>query len=235
MNSSYTWSHSIDDTSSFLGTTFDSETPASSNAPLSSQRSNSAFDQRHRFINAFMYDLPFGSGGSLFRGAKGVVNEVISGWTFSGITNINSGQPFTVLTNTSQDYSGFNQFLDRPNYICNGPLQLNEGTRLDLFNKACFTPSFAGVIGSTPRNAFYGPGLIDFDASLAKRFRITERINFQFRADFFNTFNHTNFALTSANRNESNGTFGQISATAGLSGGNNGGPRVIQVTGRIAF
>ena len=170
MNSSYTWSHSIDDTSSFLGTTFDSETPASSNAPLRSQRNNSAFDQRQRFINAFMYDLPFGSGGSLFSGAKGVVNEVISGWTFSGITNINSGQPFTVLTNTSLDYSGFNQFLDRPNYICNGPLQLDEGTRLDLFNKACFTPSFAGVIGSTPRNAFYGPGLIDFDASLAKRF-----------------------------------------------------------------
>jgi hypothetical protein len=140
-----------------------------------------------------------------------------------------------VLTNTSLDYSGFNQFLDRPNYICNGPLRINEGTRTDLFNTACFTPAYAGQIGSTPRNAFYGPGLIDFDASLAKRFRITERVAFQFRADFFNILNHTNFALASGNRVESSGTFGQISSTAGLAGGNNGGPRVIQLTGRITF
>jgi hypothetical protein len=228
MNTSYTWSHSIDDTSSFLGTTFDSEIPASSNAPLISQRGNSAFDQRQRFINAFVYDLPFKS-------ANRIANEAISGWTVSGITNLTTGQPFTVLTNPNVDYSGFNQFVDRPNYICSGPLALNRGDRTGLFNTACFTPAFAGVVGNTPRNAFYGPGLIDFDASVAKRFRITERVGFQFRADFFNAVNHTNFALTSGNRTESSGTFGQISSTAGLSGGNNGGPRVIQLTGRLTF
>jgi hypothetical protein len=228
MNTSYTWSHSIDDTSSFLGTTFDSATPTSSNTPLIYERGNSAFDQRHRFINAFVYDLP------QVRGNK-IVSEVVSGWTLSGITNLATGEPFTVLTNTSLDYSGFNQFLDRPNYICNGPLQIDEGTRTHLFNTACFTPAYAGQIGSAPRNAFYGPGLIDFDASLAKRFMITERVAFQFRADFFNILNHTNFALASGNRVESSGTFGQISSTAGLSGGNNGGPRVIQLTGRVTF
>jgi hypothetical protein len=228
MNSSYTWSHSIDDTSSFLGTTFDSATPASSNAPLILQRGNSAFDQRQRFINAFVYDIPFTSKNRL-------VNEALGGWTLSGITNLNTGQPFTVLTNTSLDYSGFNQFLDRPNYVCGGPLTLNRGERTNLFNPACFAPAFAGVVGTTPRNAFYGPGLIDFDASIAKRFRITERVGLQFRADFFNTLNHTNFALASGNRTESSGTFGQISSTAGLSGGNNGGPRVIQITGRLTF
>jgi hypothetical protein len=163
------------------------------------------------------------------------LDEAISGWTLSGITNLNTGQPFTVLINSNQDYSGFNQFEDRPNYVCNGPLQLNEGSRLNLFNKGCFAPAYAGQIGDTGRNAFYGPGLIDFDASLAKRFRITERIGLAFRADFFNVLNHTNFALTSANRTESSGTFGQISGVAGLSGGNNGGPRVLQVTGRITF
>jgi hypothetical protein len=235
MNSSYTWSHSIDDTSSFLGTTFDSATPSSSNAPLSLQRGNSAFDQRQRFINAFTYDLPFGRGGVLLTNANKLVDEAISGWTLSGITNLNTGQPFTVLTNTNLDYSGFNQFLDRPNYVCSGPLQINEGNRLDLFNTSCFTPAYAGQIGSTPRNAFYGPGLIDLDTTLAKQFKITERIGFVFRADLFNVLNHTNFAMTSANRIEANGSFGQISGTAGLSGGNNGGPRVIQLTGRITF
>jgi len=235
MNTSYTWSHSLDDTSSFLGTTFDSENPANSKAPLILQRGNSAFDQRQRFINAFTYDLPFGRGGIFLKNAHGLLDEAVSGWTLSGIANLTTGEPFTVLTNTSLDYSGFNQFLDRPNYICSGPLQLNEGNRLDLFNPACFTPNGPGSIGTTPRNAFYGPGLIDLDTSLAKRFRITERVGFAFRADLFNVMNHTNFAMTSGNRTESNGTFGQISATAGLSGGNNGGPRVIQLTGRITF
>ncbi len=235
MNTSYTWSHSIDDTSSFLGTTFDNALPASSNAPLSSQRGNSAFDQRQRFINAFTYSLPFGQGGTMLRSANKLVDEFIGGWVLSGITNLNTGQPFTILTNTNLDYSGFNQFLDRPNYICSGKLQLNEGNPGDLFNKACFTPAFAGVVGSTPRNAFYGPGLIDFDTSLAKQFRITERVAFSFRADLFNVVNHTNFQMITGNRMWASGTFGQISGTAGLSGGNNGGPRVIQLTGRISF
>jgi hypothetical protein len=235
MNTSYTWSHSIDDTSSFLGTTFDSAFPASSNAPLILQRGNSGFDQRHRFINAFAYDLPFGRNGLIGKSANKVVDEAISGWTLSGITNLNSGQPFTVLTNTNLDYSGFNQFLDRPNYVCSGALPINEGNRLNAFSASCFAPAAAGQIGTTPRNAFYGPGLVDFDASLAKRFKMTERVALAFRVDAFNLFNHTNFAMLTGNRILSNGTFGQLSTTPGLLGGNNGGPRVLQLTGRITF
>jgi hypothetical protein len=235
MNSSYTWSHSIDDTSSFLGTTFDSSIPVSSNIPLSLNRGNSAFDQRQRFINAFSYNLPLGRNGKFLTGLNRAVDELVSGWTLSAITNLTTGEPFTMLINTNLDYSGFNQLVDRPNYICSGPLQINEGTRLNFFNKSCFAPAYAGQIGNVGRNSFYGPGLIDVDASLSKRFKITERIGFALRGDFFNALNHTNFALASGNRIESNGTFGQISGVAGLSGGNNGGPRVLQLTGRITF
>src|SRR5581483_3342349 len=234
-NSSYTWSHSIDNTSSFLGTTFDSEQPASSNAPLNSQRGNSAFDQRQRFINTFVYQLPFGRGARFLNNGRGVVNQLVGGWSLSGITNLTTGQPFTILTNTSTDYSGFNQLVDRPNYICSGALQINRDNPSHLFNTACFTPAFAGVVGSAPRNAFYGPGLIDFDATVAKRFALSERAGLELRSDFFNLLNHTNFALTSADRILSNGQFGQISATAGWGGGNHGGPRVIQLTGRFYF
>jgi hypothetical protein len=235
MNTSYTWSHSIDDTSSFLGTTFDSASPASSNVPLGTQRASSAFDQRHRFINTFVYQLPFGKGGRFFNGASGLVNQVVSGWSISGITNLVSGQPFTIITNPNVDYSGFNQLADRPNYTCSGRLQLNEGNANGFFNTGCLSPAFAGAIGSSPRNGYYGPGLIDFDATVAKRFAITERIGFEFRSDFFNILNHINFALTTADRTWSSGQFGQLSATAGLNGGNNGGPRVIQLTARVTF
>jgi Carboxypeptidase regulatory-like domain/TonB-dependent Receptor Plug Domain len=235
MNTSYTWSHAIDDASSFLGTTFDNQSPSSSNAPLRLQRGNSAFDQRHRFINTFVYQLPFGKGEKFLGDARGVLNQVVGGWSFSGITNITSGQPFTILTSTSVDYSGFNQLVDRPNYTCSGALTINRGDPGNAFGSSCFTPAYANAIGTTPRNAFYGPGLIDFDATFAKRFAISERMGFEFRADFFNLFNHTNFALTSSDRILGNGQFGQLSATAGLSGGNNGGPRVIQLTGRFYF
>ena len=186
-------------------------------------------------MNTFVYQLPFGKGARFLSNAHGVVNQLVAGWSISGITNLTTGQPFTVLTNTTTDYSGFNQLVDRPNYVCSGPLQMNEANPSHLFNTACFTPAYAGVIGSTPRNAFYGPGLIDFDATATKRFPISERMGFEFRSDFFNLLNHTNFALTSANRILSNGQFGQISATAGLGGGINGGPRVIQLTGRFYF
>ena len=77
-------------------------------------------------------------------------------------------------------------FLDRPNHICSGPLPISRGNPAHLFNTACFTPAYAGVIGSSRRNAYYGPGLVDFDTSLAKLFRITERVSFSFRADLFN-------------------------------------------------
>ncbi len=235
MNSSFTWSHSIDDTSSFLGTTFDNESPTSSNVPLNKQRGNSAFDQRKRFINAFVFQLPFGKGQHFFGNASKVVDGVIGGWSLSAITNLTTGWPFTVLTNTSTDYSGFNQLLDRPNYTCSGPLAINTSSPHNLFNTSCFTAAYAGQIGTTPRNAFYGPGMVDVDSTMSKRFAITERVNLEFRADFFNILNHTNFALTSNDRILSNGQFGQISATSGLSGGQNGGPRVLQLTGRITF
>jgi hypothetical protein len=233
MSNSYTWSHAIDNTSSFLGTTFDSSLPASSNLPLNAQRSNSAYDQRHRFVDTFVYQLPFGRGGIFLRDAHGWLNQLVAGWSIAGITNLTTGQPFTVITNSNLDYSGFNQLNDRPDVI--GPLNMNRGNPDQFFNVSAFTAAYAGRIGSSPRNAYYGPGLINVDTTLAKRFSFGERIGFELRGDFFNVLNHTNFALTNANRNESSGQFGQLSSTSTFNGGATGGPRVIQITGRITF
>jgi hypothetical protein len=234
MNSSYTWSHAIDNTSSFLGTTFDSATPASSALPLDAQRSNSAYDQRHRFVNIFVYQLPFGRGARLLGNANGWLNQLVGGWSLSGITNIATGQPFTIITNPNLDYSGFNQLNDRPNLITSS-LAFNRGNPDAFFSPSAFTPNGPGQVGTSPRNAYYGPGLINFDATLSKKFFITERIGFELRGDFFNALNHTNFALTSANRTLSSGQFGQLSSTSTFNGGATGGPRVIQITGRLVF
>ncbi len=93
------------------------------------------------------------------------------------VSNEKPGVPMETVT----DYSGFNQFLDLQNYVCSGALQIKRDNRLNLFNTACFPPVHAGQTGTTPRNARYDPGLVNFDGRLAKRFKITERVGFAFR------------------------------------------------------
>ena len=233
MTGSYTWSHSIDDTSAFFGNTLGTSLPASSRN-LSLDRGNSANDQRHRFIHTFVYQLPVGKGQVLLGHAPVWLNEVIGGWSVTGITNLATGQPFTVLSNPSVDLSGFNQFVDRPNLAATN-LTFNRGNPDGFFSRGDFTPALAGTVGVSGRNAYYGPGLINFDTTISKRFAIRERAALEIRGDFFNVLNHTNFALTSNNRNEASGQFGLLSATSNFNGGSTGGPRVIQITGRFTF
>ncbi|HEX4164341.1 MAG TPA: TonB-dependent receptor [Bryobacteraceae bacterium] len=234
MAGSYTWSHGIDDTSSFFGNTLGTGLPANSR-DLALDRGNSANDQRHRFFHTFVYQLPIGKGQRFFAGIPAWANEVIGGWSVTGITNLATGQPFTILANPSIDYSGFNQFVDRPNIAGAGTLTLNTGNPDDFFNRKYFGTAPTGTVGNLARNAYYGPGLIDFDTTLSKRFAIKERAAFELRGDFFNVLNHTNFALTSSNRTESSGQFGLLSAVSTFNGGSTGGPRVIQITGRFTF
>jgi hypothetical protein len=234
MTGSYTWSHGIDDTSSFFGNTLGTGLPANSQN-LSLDRGNSANDQRHRFVHMFVYQLPIGKGQHFLNSVPGWVNQVIGGWSLTGITNLSTGQPFTILANPSTDFSGFNQFVDRPSVVGNGSLVLNLGNPDGFFNKSYFGTAPAGAVGNLARNAYYGPGLINFDTTLSKRFAIKERVALELRGDFFNVLNHTNFALTANNRNEASGQFGLLSATSNFNGGSTGGPRVIQITGKLTF
>jgi hypothetical protein len=96
MSMSYTWSHGIDDASSFFGSGNDFSSPDDSRNPRA-ERGNSANDQRNRFINAFVLDVPVGNGRHFLGGAHGIVEQLLGGWSISGVTNIASGNPFTGL------------------------------------------------------------------------------------------------------------------------------------------
>src|SRR5262249_4100079 len=100
----------------------------------------------------------------------------------------------------------------------------------------------AGRVGTSGRNQYYGPGLQNFTFATGKTFKFAETVGLQFRAEFFNLFNHTNFANPVAT--QSNGNFGKIPATVGSAtatavgttgGVVGGGPRVIQVALRLQF
>src|SRR6266481_5690674 len=242
---SYTIGKSIDDGSSFFGSTGERAGLDDRNN-LAADRGPSSFDIRHRAVFSYVVDLPVGPGHRLLGWNNGVNRQVFGGWQISGNTSIQSGTPFTVF-NSSADFSGFNQFNDRPDVIGTGPLHQDNSNPDAAFDKTYFssltTNPHPGRLGTSGRNQYYGPGLQNWNFATSKLFPLhTERVHLRFRADFFNLFNHTNFA--NPVMTQSSGNFGKITATVGsatatavgtTAGVVGGGPRVIQGSLRIEF
>ncbi len=253
---SYTYGKSIDYGSSFFGSTGERAGLDDINN-LRAERGPSSFDIRHRAVFTYVIELPVGPGHRVLGWNNGVNRQVFGSWEISGITTLQTGTPFTVF-NSSQDFSGFNQFNDRPDVVGTGPLQLNNRNPDAAFDPSyfgCITvpkldcsqpgkgPPPTGRVGTSGRNQYYGPGLANYNFAVAKSFPLgTERVHLRFRADFFNLFNHTNFANPVAS--ESSGNFGKITATVGsatatavgtTAGVVGGGPRVIQGALRLEF
>jgi hypothetical protein len=247
-HASYTFSKSLDYNSSYFGS---GNQTGETGAPIDArnlrlEHGPSAFDVRHRFTAFFVVDVP-----APWREVR-AARAILGGWSISGIATLQSGSPFTIVTG-GQDTSGFNQSTagnspnggNRPNLVVAAPLPQNNRNPDAAFEPSWFTPNLAGQDGTSGRNQYYGPGLQNYNLSLARSValpgRLREQGRIQARADFFNLFNHTNFANPVADL--SNAAFGRITQTlgsavatsAGTSGGATGGPRVLQVSLRLEF
>ncbi len=197
---SYTFSKSIDDASGFFSTSADPNFPQNSRN-LGGERGRSDFDIRNRFVLSFAYDLPF---------AKS--NRWIGGWQTFGVITAQSGQPFTVAllpnidnANTGQGQLGFGA-NQRPNVV--GTAQLSDPSETAWFNTKAFAIAPPGQFGNAGRNILDGPGLTTVNWSIVKNTKLAERANVQFRAEFFNLFNTTNYNLPDSFLGSA--TFGQI-------------------------
>ena len=241
LQASYTVSKSIDDNSAFFGST--GEAGGVDDAThINLERGPSSFDTRQRFVTVYNVDLPVGPGHRLLGWNNGFNRQVFGGWQISGITSAQTGQPFTAY-NSATDYSGFNQFFDRPDVIGSGKLIQDNRAPDNAFDTTYFskTPP-SGRVGTSGRNQYYGPGLVNYDFTALKSFPLgRERVKLTFRADFFNIFNHTNFS--NPVHDQSSASFGKItqtvgSATAtsvGTTAGPFGGARQIQFALRLSF
>lgn len=182
---------------------------------------------RQRLVVSPVWQLPLGRGQAyLDRG--GVVNALAGGWEAAGIITFQSGFPFTVLA--TQDFANTGSTSPRPDRICNGA---GSKTVDSWFETSCFstdalsaalsngTPRF----GNSGRNILTGPGIDEWDLSMIKRNRLSERFGLEFRAELFNMFNHPNFGIPGT-------TFG--SSTAGLIT-SAGTPRDIQFGLKLTF
>ena len=192
---SYELSKSLDDNSAFLGTDGATGIYADTrNRKL--DYGLSSFDLRHRVIVSWVYELPLGPNRALLGRAHGFLGQAVGAWTLSGITNYRSGFPFTVLASSNTDFSGLNQFSDRVNLrpgVSHAPTDMSNPDH--AFDPSVFEFPEAGSVGNVGRNTLIGPQFINQDFAVLKNFPITENRRVQFRAEFFNFFNHTNFKL----------------------------------------
>jgi hypothetical protein len=149
------------------------------------------FDIRHNFTFNWIYEIPSAKSGP--RAMRWAVN----GWQWGGILHIATGEPFTPrITGDPLGMAG-DQF-DRPDVLvgpgCSGSL-VNPGDPSHYIKTQCFVfPSPSNRFGDAGRNILTGPGIVNLDTSLFRYIGNTERFHAQFRAEFFNVLNHTNFA-----------------------------------------
>jgi hypothetical protein len=188
----YTYSKALDDGDS-LNTSVATNSPAFASNPLRPKLDygRGSFDIRHAALINATYDLPFGRKKST--SGNRWVGRVIGSWQLSGIETLQSGLPFTTQLsyNPSNDGDGRNPV--RPSLNPNFAGRLILGDPNHYFNTAAFITALDGTYGNAPRNFLVGPRLAETDLSLTKRVSLSERVSFQFRAEFFNLFNHTNF------------------------------------------
>jgi len=186
LEASYTFSKSLDDASGLLQSDFTSESGVSQNFyNRGADRGRSGFDRTHALVVNYLYQLPVGPQRHiLFRG-----------WAVSGITTWMSGAPFTANLGSFNN-SGTRPLTsaDRPNLKPNAkPCGEKLRSPDRWFDPAIFTLPDAGQFGNAGRNVMCGPGLTNFDFSVTKETLLKDGVRLQFRAEFFNLFNHPNF------------------------------------------
>jgi hypothetical protein len=206
----YTWSHSIDNASDGQDYVANATQPDNSYR-TDLERANSNFDVRHRFVATFSYDVP-----NLIRRHP----RLGSGWQLNGILTLRSGSPFNV--NFFGDYNGTGEFFPRPDLVGDpyaGTSAPDRFLNLEAFKVPCTLDGEGNCIqgtqhfGSLGRNSLIGPGYSNFDFSIFKNTRLTERLNLQFRAEIFNLFNHPNFSSPLLPAFSVDAGFGGIDAT----------------------
>jgi hypothetical protein len=174
---------------------------------------NSYYNRRNAFVLTGNWDLPFGKGKPIGSNLPGWANQIVGGFALNGTLTAESGLPFTPsysLCTEDQDIDGQGGSLCRPNAIGNGPqASLHKGSFNAVDHNAPYfapvqTLAYAGQVqgpysrpnpgtfGGIERDSLFGPGLINTDLAVAKKFFLTESLNLQLTAQAFNLFNHPN-------------------------------------------
>ena len=222
----------------------------------------SQINSNNQLTASVIYDLPFGKGKRFGGNWSGPVNTIFGNWQATVIERVLSGFPLFVVnsnngvfTGSEINFSWNGNSLNRPNQVGDpfvaGPvagnpdplcqMTISQGghaadrvhTTESWFNPCAFASALSGELGTANRAPVIGPDFVNTDFSLIKQFRLTEQVGLNFRAEFFNLFNHAQFflpgsPLTTMQDISSPSTFGKVTATT-----NN--PRLIQFALKLTF
>ena len=206
---SYTWSKSLDNSSSSVaGATFGNSV---ANLPFFDQRLNrglSDFDARHVFSANYLYTLPSPTK------QNRALYLFLGNWTYSGIVSIRSGNPFSATIGGDPLGTNSTSSFQYPNRSCPGN-QAVHPQNVNYLNTSCFSVPALGLLGNSGRNSLIGPGLIAFTMGLMKETAINERVHTQFQAQAFNIFNRVNFQPPQSTQQQIFNASGNPLSTAG--------------------
>lgn len=192
------------------------------------------FDHRNVVALSYVYTIP-----QFLHEAPGVVRYVVNHWSTTGLFQYRSGDPLTVFSG-SNNLDGSSQNRDRA--VLNGAspyggsaCAAGAANCKSWLNPASFSNPASGGFGNVTKGSFLGPHYVDWDASLARRFPITERTNLTFRAEYFNLLNHTNLGDPGTTVG---GSLGKITSTSpqnwsGTAPQND--PRIAQLSLKLVF
>jgi hypothetical protein len=198
------------------------------------------FDRTINYEQSFTYELPFGRNHKYL--TSGVASQVLGGWKLSGIISAVTGLPFTVQTNGSNlNTPGTTQTANLAG-VYSVPKQVGSGSN-HWFNPGAFSVPAGCTVnpcaaGNTGRNAFRGPGYIQDNISLFKRFSLWREASLETRLEAFQLSNTPQFANPTSNNCCSASSFGQVTGTLGSGQGSVngiGGGRALQASARIQF
>ena len=215
---SYTWSKSIDQSSSLAEAVYPGDPGLS--------RAISAFDMTHNFSATYRYELPL----TRFAPDK---PRLVTGWQIAGLTRFGTGLPVTLVNNNDTSLLGTapnginNNGIDEPEFT-EGDLRINHRPGRSAFNTSLFSLPALGTLGNARRRFFYGPGVDNTDLALSKVTALHEATTLELRAEAFNVFNHGQFFGPAAvSGNISSANFGQIQTASP--------PRLMQLAARVRF
>jgi hypothetical protein len=218
---SFTWAKAMDN----VGQALEDQGQGNRSSPqnffdLRAEKGASGYDQRINNTTSVVWDIPIGHARKFGTDMPGVLDAIVGGWQLNAINTATTGEPLNVLwspaaagqvSDITSDWRGAISY--RPNLVGVAIVPESEraGTVRYLDRNAFAGPTPQQPFGNLGRNAIYGPSFWQLDTGVNKTFRFTERTSLQFRSEFFNILNKTNFRPPV--NNWTNATFGNFTST----------------------
>ncbi|HEV8038574.1 MAG TPA: TonB-dependent receptor [Bryobacteraceae bacterium] len=178
---------------------------------VASERGPSDFDQKFRWVSSFDYQLPVGKGQRYLNSSR-AEDLILGGWHLGGIFTVHSGFYFSPAMGYDPSNTGSIGLL-RTDRTCNGNFPSGQRSINNWFDASCFPLPTTYAFGNAGKNVLIGPGGVSGDFALRKMFAITDRQALEFRAEFFNAFNHAVFAQPDNYITDGPGATGVITST----------------------